>query len=97
MFKEYKIKIEKLAGIERASKIVSDSVYIIFLGNNDIMTTYFSTNIRSNYDIPSYVNYLVQAASSFNKVHYFTNLTYKPFFVLPFFCIFLVNLLCNKG
>ncbi|XP_078162293.1 GDSL esterase/lipase EXL3-like [Carex rostrata] len=67
MFKEYKIKIEKVAGIERASKIVSDSVYLIFLGNNDIMTTYFSTNIRSNYDIPSYVNYLVQAASSFNK------------------------------
>ncbi|XP_078151276.1 GDSL esterase/lipase At3g43570-like [Carex rostrata] len=67
MFKEYKIKIETVAGIERAAKIVSDSIYIRLSRSNDIMTSYFTTNIISNYDIPSYVNYLIQAASSFKK------------------------------
>ncbi|KAJ4776494.1 GDSL esterase/lipase EXL3 [Rhynchospora pubera] len=67
MFEEYKRKLESVAGIERAAEIVKDSVYIIVAGSNDIMVTYFISNLRSNYDIPSYVDYIVQAASSFIK------------------------------
>jgi hypothetical protein len=97
MFEEYKRKIESIAGIERAATIVSDSIYIIFAGNNDIMTTYFTANLRSNYDIPSYINYLVQAASSFIKVCHSTNSYITVFFVLPFPSFFMSNLLCNEG
>ncbi|KAJ3691271.1 hypothetical protein LUZ61_020435 [Rhynchospora tenuis] len=67
MFEEYKRKLKSVAGMERAATIVKDSVYIILAGSNDIMVTYFATNLRSNYDIPSYVDYIVQAASSFIK------------------------------
>lgn len=70
LFKEYKRKLEAIAGEERAANIVAESLFTIFAGSNDIMTTYFTTNIRAlSFDLPSYINFLIQAASSFVEVY----------------------------
>ncbi|KAG1360991.1 GDSL esterase/lipase EXL3-like [Cocos nucifera] len=66
MFKEYKRKLEAIVGEERAANIVAESVCAIFAGSNDLMTTYFTTSIRAlSYDLPSYIDFLLQATSSF--------------------------------
>ncbi|XP_077246645.1 GDSL esterase/lipase At5g42170-like [Tasmannia lanceolata] len=67
LFKEYIEKLKEVAGDEKARSIVSDSLYIVSAGNNDLLRTYFdSTPIRRiEYDIPSYIHLLVQSASSF--------------------------------
>ncbi|XP_072995331.1 GDSL esterase/lipase At5g42170-like [Typha latifolia] len=67
MFKDYKRKIELIAGSERAAIIIRESLYLIFAGSNDLMVTYFTTPLRKSYDLPSYINFIVQSASSFIK------------------------------
>ncbi|XP_058090785.1 GDSL esterase/lipase EXL3-like [Magnolia sinica] len=70
-FKEYKEKLKTIAGEERAAYIVSDSIYIVIIGSDDLANTYFSTPFRrSQYDIPSYVNLLVDSASKFYQELY---------------------------
>ncbi|KAL5995675.1 hypothetical protein ACLOJK_025743 [Asimina triloba] len=66
MFKEYIEKLKAAAGEERAAIILSQSLYIVCAGNNDLLITYFDTHLRNfHYDIPSYIDFLVQRASEF--------------------------------
>ncbi|KAG6533902.1 GDSL esterase/lipase At5g42170-like [Zingiber officinale] len=66
MYKEYKRKLIAIAGEAAADAIIRESAHAIFSGNNDILTTYFFTTIRQRtFDLPSYINYLVNAAGSF--------------------------------
>ncbi|KAG8377955.1 hypothetical protein BUALT_Bualt08G0087600 [Buddleja alternifolia] len=66
MFKDYITKLEKIAGEERTSKIISESLYIVVTGSNDITNTYFGTPLRkSRYDFSSYTDLLVSYGSSF--------------------------------
>ncbi|KAL0360517.1 UNVERIFIED_CONTAM: GDSL esterase/lipase EXL1 [Sesamum radiatum] len=66
LFKDYITKLKKIAGEERSSKILQESLVIVVAGSNDITNTYFGTPLRqSHYDVPSYTELLVSYASSF--------------------------------
>nr|CAD1843777.1 unnamed protein product [Ananas comosus var. bracteatus] len=66
LFKEYKEKLKSIAGEKRASEIVSQSLYVVCAGSDDVANTYFITPFRkTRYDIPSYANLLLNSASSF--------------------------------
>ncbi|GJN20713.1 hypothetical protein PR202_gb08123 [Eleusine coracana subsp. coracana] len=67
LFKEYKMKLEHIAGAERAAEIVSTSMYLIITGTDDLANTYFTTPFRRNYDLESYIEFVVQCASEFFK------------------------------
>lgn len=83
MYKEYKRKLIAIAGEGAAAAIIRESPHAVFSGSNDILTTYFFTGIRrTTFDLPSYVNYLVNAASDFVKVY-----IYLTQYELPASCI----------
>ncbi|KAL5995682.1 hypothetical protein ACLOJK_025750 [Asimina triloba] len=68
-FSEYKEKLKAIAGEERAASIVSDSIYIVIIGTDDIANTYYSTPFRyTHYDVPSYAELIAQSASSFYQL-----------------------------
>lgn len=72
LFKEYITKLRGIAGEERTNSIISNSLFIVSAGNNDIGLTYFITQLRKlQYDVPSYNAFLVASASSFLKVFLF--------------------------
>jgi hypothetical protein len=68
MFMEYKVKLERVAGTRRAAEIVSTSLHLIITGTDDLANTYFTTPFRRNYDLESYIEFVVQCASDFFKV-----------------------------
>ncbi|KAG9442748.1 hypothetical protein H6P81_018602 [Aristolochia fimbriata] len=71
LFREYIKKLKQVTGEEGAQSIISDSLYIVSGGSNDMVITYFGTTLRRwDYDIPSYVHLLIQSASSFVKELY---------------------------
>ncbi|XP_051139367.1 GDSL esterase/lipase EXL3-like [Andrographis paniculata] len=71
LFKEYISKIKVIAGEERATKIVSDSIVAVVVGSNDITNTYFLTPFRkAHYDISSYTDLLIGYASKFAQELY---------------------------
>ncbi|KAL7155512.1 hypothetical protein ABFS83_03G079400 [Erythranthe nasuta] len=66
MFKDYNKKLEAIIGHEKTSIILSESLYILVAGSNDIINTYFGTPFRkSTYDVSSYSDLLVGYASTF--------------------------------
>ncbi|XXG86239.1 hypothetical protein AAC387_Pa11g1171 [Persea americana] len=68
LFKEYKEKLKAIAGEGRAAHIISESLYIVCAGSNDVVLTYFSPTSpyrKMQYDFSSYASFLVQTASSF--------------------------------
>ncbi|XP_059461583.1 GDSL esterase/lipase At3g14820-like isoform X2 [Corylus avellana] len=68
LFKEYITKLRGTAGEDRANFIISNGLYIVSAGNNDIGLSYFLTQLRKlQYDVPSYNAFLVASASSFLK------------------------------
>lgn len=76
LFKEYMEKLKGIAGEERAAYIISESLYFVCSGNNDVANTYFGAPIpyrRLQYDFSSYASFLVQIASSFLEVCFFLN------------------------
>ncbi|KAJ6840043.1 uncharacterized protein M6B38_312395 [Iris pallida] len=65
-FKEYMEKLKAIAGEERAAFIIAESRYMVVTGSDDLANTYFTAQIRKEqYDLPSYINFLVRSASSF--------------------------------
>ncbi|KAK1262646.1 GDSL esterase/lipase [Acorus gramineus] len=69
MFEEYKEKLKAIAGEERAAFIVSESFYVVCLGTDDLANTY--TPFRSaEYDLPSYIDFILRSATSFLKELY---------------------------
>lgn len=74
MFKEYKDKLKAVAGKKKAAEIISKTLFLIVTGSDDLANTYFTTPFRSlQYDLPSYIELVVQSASSFLQVR-----TYVP-------------------
>ncbi|KAK8964556.1 GDSL esterase/lipase [Platanthera guangdongensis] len=66
LFSEYKERVKAVAGEERMNSIISKGVFVVCAGSNDIANTYFTTTFRQpHYDIPAYVNLLVNSASDF--------------------------------
>lgn len=68
LFKEYKEKLKRVAGAHRAADIVSSSLYMVVTGTDDLANTYFTTPFRRDYDLESYIEFVVQCASDFIKV-----------------------------
>ncbi|KAG1361965.1 putative GDSL esterase/lipase [Cocos nucifera] len=71
LFKDYKKKLKAIAGEKRASTIISRSLYVVATGNDDLANTYFTSPFRRNYDLSSYIKFVVQSASSFYQVFLF--------------------------
>lgn len=70
LFIEYKAKLEAAVGSERAAAIVANSMYIVTAGSDDIVNTYFHTNLRKkSYTISNYTDFLSASASSFFEVY----------------------------
>ncbi|EYU38777.1 hypothetical protein ABFS82_03G072800 [Erythranthe guttata] len=66
LFKEYISKLNKIAGDEKSSAILRESLFLVDGGNNDFLITYFGTLLRKfQYDVPSYIDLLVSHASTF--------------------------------
>ncbi|XP_068640527.1 GDSL esterase/lipase EXL3-like [Aristolochia californica] len=71
LFREYISKLEGIAGADQAVRIVSDSIYLVILGSDDLANTYFTTPFRkAHYDIPTYTDFMVQKASIFYQELY---------------------------
>lgn len=69
MFKEYMKKLEEIAGERKARDIISRSLYLVITGTDDLANTYFTTPFRrAEYDLPSYIKFVVETATSFVQV-----------------------------
>jgi len=69
LFKEYTNKLKATVGENRTSDIISQSVYLVCAGSNDITNTYFVLPIRRwTYSIPSYTDMMMNWASTFIQV-----------------------------
>ncbi|KAL8130687.1 hypothetical protein V2J09_019842 [Rumex salicifolius] len=66
MFREYKEKLMAMAGPEKTDFIISNSMYLVIAGSDDIANTYFDTPIRrKDYDFNTYTDLMLSSASSF--------------------------------
>ncbi|GMH06569.1 hypothetical protein Nepgr_008409 [Nepenthes gracilis] len=66
LFKEYKEKLKAGIGKDRASNIISESLYAIFIGSNDLTNTYYSTLLRRPYySISAYTDLMIAYALRF--------------------------------
>ncbi|CAA0816654.1 GDSL esterase/lipase EXL3 [Striga hermonthica] len=65
-FKEYITKLKAVVGEEKAKYILSNSIYLVVAGSDDVANTYFTIGTRRvQYDVSSYADFLVSSASSF--------------------------------
>lgn len=66
MFEEYIQKLKLMVGEEESGRILTNSMYMVVTGTDDLANTYFSIGTRRfQYDINSYTDFLVQSASQF--------------------------------
>ncbi|KAL9229611.1 hypothetical protein vseg_005060 [Gypsophila vaccaria] len=66
MFKEYINKLKAAVGDNMTSTIISQSVYLVCAGSNDITNTYFALPFRKlHYNVSSYTTLMVNWASTF--------------------------------
>lgn len=69
MFNEYVAKLKVAAGAETTSTILTNSLFVVVAGSNDITNTYFNNPIRRlHYDYSSYTDLLIYSASGFVQV-----------------------------
>ncbi|KNA05802.1 hypothetical protein SOVF_186980 [Spinacia oleracea] len=65
-FKGYIKKLKAAVGENRTSAIISESVYLVCAGSNDITNTYFSLPFaRLKYNVPAYTSKMVNWSSTF--------------------------------
>ncbi|CAH2043719.1 unnamed protein product [Thlaspi arvense] len=89
-FQAYIAQLNSITGDEeRTRSIISNAVYVISAGNNDIAITYFSNPVRNTrYTVFSYTNMMVSWTESFMKELY--NMGARKFAVmgtLPLGCL----------
>lgn len=69
MFREYMKKIKEGVGESKAASIVSNSIYIVCIGSDDIANTYSQSVIRrAQYDMSSYTDFMAAQAAIFLQV-----------------------------
>ncbi|CAH1444355.1 unnamed protein product [Lactuca virosa] len=67
-FKEYQTNLKAHLGDAKASKVLSEALYLISLGTNDFLENYFALPIRSRvYSIEEYEKFLEDIAKNFVK------------------------------
>lgn len=58
-----------MVGEEEMGRVISEGVFLTVMGANDIANNYFALPLRRHeYDLPSYVEFLVSSAVNFTKV-----------------------------
>ncbi|CAN6163980.1 unnamed protein product [Urochloa humidicola] len=68
LFGDYKEKLRALVGEEEMERVISEGVFFTVMGANDIVNNYFTLPLRRHeYDLPSYVEFLVSSAINFTK------------------------------
>ncbi|KAM0883774.1 hypothetical protein ACQ4PT_031403 [Festuca glaucescens] len=67
LFHDYKERLKSLVGEEETSRVISEGIYFTVNGANDLANNYFSIIPlrRHQYDIPSYVRFIVSSAVNF--------------------------------
>ncbi|KAK7382932.1 hypothetical protein VNO78_28596 [Psophocarpus tetragonolobus] len=68
LFLNYITKLTAAVGQQPAAYIISNSLYLVSAGNNDIAITYY--NLKLLQPFPLYVNFLIAGASNFIKSLY---------------------------
>ena len=69
LFQDYKQKLTTLVGEKEMTRVISQGVFFTVMGSNDIVNNYFTLPIRRHeYDLPSYVDFLVSSAINFTEV-----------------------------
>uniref|UniRef100_A0ACD6AHY9 Uncharacterized protein n=1 Tax=Avena sativa TaxID=4498 RepID=A0ACD6AHY9_AVESA len=65
-FFDYKEKLKDLVGEDEMTRVISEGVYFTAMGANDLLNNYFLFPLRRHqYDLPSYVEFLVSSAVNF--------------------------------
>ncbi|CAN6274101.1 unnamed protein product [Urochloa humidicola] len=68
LFGDYKEKLRALVGEEEMERVISEGIFFTVMGANDIVNNYFALPLRRHeYDLPSYVEFLVSSAINFTK------------------------------
>lgn len=69
-FKKYIIRLNNvIENHEKTNSIISNAVYLISAGNNDLAITYYTTLTRSlQYTVPAYTDLMVTWTRDFIKV-----------------------------
>ncbi|KAM3191817.1 hypothetical protein ACQJBY_069198 [Aegilops geniculata] len=66
LFLEYKERLRTLVGEEEMTRVISEGIYFTVMGANDLANNYFAIPLRRHqYDLPSYVKFLVSSAVNF--------------------------------
>uniref|UniRef100_A0ACD5ZQD1 Uncharacterized protein n=1 Tax=Avena sativa TaxID=4498 RepID=A0ACD5ZQD1_AVESA len=66
LFLDYKERLKALVGEEEMERVISEGIYFTFMGSNDLLNNYFLYPLRRHqYDLPSYVKFLVSSAVNF--------------------------------
>ncbi|KAI3776500.1 hypothetical protein L1987_46285 [Smallanthus sonchifolius] len=66
MFENYIRKLDVLVGKTEANNIINNSLFLVATGSDDFVDDYFTYPMRKiQYDVSSYVNFLVSEASTF--------------------------------
>lgn len=69
MFTNYIRRLHVLVGRAETNHILNNSLFLVASGSDDFVLNYFSYPMRKlEYDIPSFVDYLVSKASTFLQV-----------------------------
>ncbi|VAI43541.1 unnamed protein product [Triticum turgidum subsp. durum] len=66
LFLEFKERLRALVGEEEMTRVISEGIYFTVMGANDLANNYFTIPLRRHqYDLPSYVKFLVSSAVNF--------------------------------
>ncbi|KAM3295675.1 hypothetical protein ACQJBY_038147 [Aegilops geniculata] len=66
LFLDYKERLRALVGEEEMTRVISEGIYFTVMGANDLANNYFTIPLRRHqYDLPSYVKFLVSSAVNF--------------------------------
>nr|CAB3467657.1 unnamed protein product [Digitaria exilis] len=69
LFHDYKEKLATLVGEEEMTRVISHAVFFTIMGANDIVNNYFAVPLRRHeYDLDSYMDFLVSSAINFTTV-----------------------------
>ncbi|KAL8148028.1 hypothetical protein AgCh_005386 [Apium graveolens] len=69
LFNEYIAKLKVAVGAQTKSVILTNSLFVVVAGSNDITNTYFNNPIRRlHYDYASYTDLLIYSASGFAQL-----------------------------
>ncbi|KAF7140269.1 hypothetical protein RHSIM_Rhsim06G0018200 [Rhododendron simsii] len=84
MFREYIGKIKGTVGEDRANFVITNSLYFVVAGSDDLANTYFTLGIRKlQYDINSYTDFMARSACDFVKEVYALGAKRIAFFGTP--------------